>query len=392
MRAALTVEGLARCCDLWTAVVPVSDPGIDESRMQWVSERCVGSVIVEPEQPGDAVTGWLSVPAAREAASSAQPLPDRARRASPRSGVAAKKLLGRDEFDLIWVLRLYLAGTVACFLESTPRPRLILDSDDDDQATLESISRLHSLRGDEAAAQKAESEAAACSRLAASCLPWFDQIFAASAADARSLAKRHDLEEILTLPNAVSSDSGRLGSVGKEPNVLFVGNLDYLPNRDAAERLVTRVMPAIRRDLPGASLQLVGAGGVDWIAAIKGEPGVTVHGAVDDLAALYSEAAITIVPLRAGGGSRLKILEAFAHRLPVVASHDAARGLDVTDGKELVLAVDDDELASAALRILAEPASAAAMTASARRFVTEHHELGTVARELASRVTALIEA
>ena len=120
-------------------------------------------------------------------------------------------------------------------------------------------------------------------------------------------------------------------------------------------------------------MQLVGAGGADWIAPIKGEPGVTVHGAIDDLTALYSEAAITIVPLRAGGGSRLKILEAFTNRLPVVASHDAARGLDVTDGKELVLAVDDDEFASAALRILVEPASVDAMIANARRFVTEHH-------------------
>lgn len=391
MRAALAVEGLTRCCDLWTAVVPVSDPGVDQNRMRWVDERCARSVIVEPEQPADAVIGWLGIPAAREVVSSAQPLPDKARRASPESGIAAKKQLGCENFDLIWVLRLYLAGTAASFIESSPRPRLILDSDDDDEMTLRSIAALHVLRGDDAALKKAENEAAAYGRLAAGCLPWFDQVFAASPVDADTLAKRHGLDNVATLPNAVNTASGAVYSPVKEPNIVFVGNLDYLPNLDAVVRLATRVMPAIRRDLPKARLQVAGAGGGSAVAQLKNEPGVTVHGPLEDLKDLYSTVSLAVVPLRAGGGSRLKILEAFANMIPVVATHEAAKGLDVTDGRELVLEVSDEDLASAALEILREPGLAADLAANARRYVTEHHELNAIARNLAGRITGLIK-
>lgn len=390
MRAALAVEGLARCCDLWTAVVPVSDPHIDENRMQWVRERSARAIVVETEQPGEAVTGWLSVSAAREVVSSAQPLPERARKASPRSGIAAAKQLGRNDFDLVWVLRLYLAGTAASFLEGSPRPRLILDSDDDDEMTLQSITALHVLRGDDAAAKKTESEAAAYGRLAAGCLPWFDQVFAASPVDTRAMVRRLDLDNLQTLPNAVSLSTPITRSFDRESNMVFVGNFDYLPNLDAAQRLATRVMPAIRRDFPQAHLHLAGAGGGSQIAELEGAAGVTVHGPVDDLEALYSTASLTVVPLRAGGGSRLKVLEAFANMIPVVATHVAANGLEVTDGRDLVLAVDDDELADATIKILREPALAADMAASARRYVSEHHELNAVARDLAERVTGLI--
>ena len=414
MRAALAVEGLTRCCDLWTAVVPVSDPGIDEARMSWVAERCVRAVVIEPEQSEDAVTGWLGDPAAREVVTSAQPLPVRARRASPRSGVAATKQLGRDSFDVIWVLRLYLAGTIASFLAprtqlmssararlmssararlvSPARARLILDSDDDDEATLRAIADLHRLRGDVLAAENTKAEAAAYGRLAGACLPWFDQIFTASPVDARTLAVRHGLENIATLPNAVNLGPKSLARSSSDPNFIFVGNFDYLPNLDAAERLSTTLMPVIRRELPGAQLHLVGAGGGSRIEQLGRETGVTAHGPVDDLTTLYRRADLTLVPLRAGGGSRLKILEAFANGIPVVATPEAAEGLDVSGGEELALGSSDDELVSATVRIVRDAGVAADLATRGRGYVSDHHELNTVAQDLANRVVKLVEA
>lgn len=387
MRAALAVEVLTRCWDLWTAVVPVSDPQIDEDRMQWVSARSVRAVVVDPERPEDAVTGWLGDPAARGVVSSAQPLPARARSASPAAGVTAKHLLGRDTFDVVWVLRLYLAGTIASFLGRSRPAQLILDSDDDDEATLSAIADLYILRGDDPAANAARAEASTYSCFAAGCLPWFDQVLAASPIDARALAERHGLDNVATLRNAVSVGPPPAARFSvQEPNLLFVSNLDYLPNRDAAERLATLLMPAIRKELAGARLHLVGAGGGIHIEHLGREPGVTMHGPVDNLTTLYRRADLAVVPLRAGGGSRLKILDAFANNIPVVATPEAAAGLDVHDGRELLLASSDEELVRAVFRVASDPELSVSLATGAWHYVSTHHELDTVAQSLADRI------
>ena len=387
MRAALAVEGLTRCGDLWTAVVPVSDPEIDEDRMQWVSARSVRAVVVDPERPEDAVTGWLGNPAARGVVASAQPLPARARRASPAAGVAATNLLGRNTFDVVWALRLYLAGTIASFLWRSRPAQLFLDSDDDDEATLNAIADLHILRGDARAAGDARAEASAYSGLATGCLPWFDQVFAASPIDARALAERHGFDNIATLPNAVrvGPPPAARASV-QEPTLVFVGNLDYLPNLDAAERLATRLVPAIRRELVGARLHLAGAGGGRYVEHLGREPGVTMHGPVDDLATLYRRANLTVVRLRAAGGSRLKILDAFANNIPVVATPEAAAGLDVHDGRELLLASGDDALVRAVIRVAGNPELSLSLATRAWHYVSHHHDLDTIAQSLADRI------
>jgi glycosyltransferase involved in cell wall biosynthesis len=111
---------------------------------------------------------------------------------------------------------------------------------------------------------------------------------------------------------------------------------------------------------------------------------VSLLGAVEDLVPFYERATAVVAPLRAGGGSRIKLLEAFAFGVPVIATPQAAAGLGVRHGEELLLASSDDELAEAVAGISAEPDRAYRLAREARRYVEEHHDLARVGEQLAA--------
>jgi glycosyltransferase involved in cell wall biosynthesis len=119
--------------------------------------------------------------------------------------------------------------------------------------------------------------------------------------------------------------------------------------------------------VPEARLRLVGRGAHEHLGRLVAEPGVDVVGAVPDVGPELSGAGVAIAPIRYGGGTRLKILEAFAYGVPVVCTRLACEGLDVTDGVHLCVADDPDTLAAACAQLLAEPDRAAALVTSARR-------------------------
>ncbi len=128
--------------------------------------------------------------------------------------------------------------------------------------------------------------------------------------------------------------------------VLFVGHLNYPPNIDAATRLATQVMPRLRARLGDARLIIAGRDPNQRVLDLAGLPDVVLIPDQQDLAPLYRQAHVTIVPLDSGGGTRLKILEAMAWGLPVVATRLAAEGLGLVDGADIDFAVTEDELAA----------------------------------------------
>jgi glycosyltransferase involved in cell wall biosynthesis len=415
MRAALAVEGLALAGDLWTAVLPVAGPRPEESALAWTAARAVAVAAVELPGGTAAARGWLELALGREILATSEPLPGRARLASPAAGVATRNALEKlarekglvaPTFDAVYVLRLYLAGAALPFLGSAPAPRAVLDADDDDATTLGAIARLHEERGERQAAEREWLEAEAYARLAAAVLPRFDRILTAAPNDARALAARHDLgDRVAGLSNAVDlsrpARPATSGGVSGPQRLLFVGNLGYLPNLDAVERLATAILPMIHQHDPDARLDVVGGGapgrpaagptsgssGSGRGASLFGgaaPPGVSMHGAVEDLVPFYERANAVVVPLRAGGGSRIKLLEAFAFGVPVVATPQAAAGLHVRHGEELLLASSDRELAESVARLAADPGLASYIARQASLFVEEHHDLERVSEQLAA--------
>jgi glycosyltransferase involved in cell wall biosynthesis len=199
------------------------------------------------------------------------------------------------------------------------------------------------------------------------------------------------------VPNAVTMPAeigGRSQRVPGQRLLLFVGNLTYGPNVEAAELLVREILPRVRRLIDQAVVvELVGAfeaGGP--IEALVAEPGVAVRGYVDDLAAAYARADLAVVPLTHGSGTRIKLLEAFAAGVPIVTTPVGAAGLDVEDGTHLLLASDADGLAVAVARVLADEQLAADLARNARALGEQRFGAEVVGGRLRALMQELDEA
>jgi glycosyltransferase involved in cell wall biosynthesis len=135
-------------------------------------------------------------------------------------------------------------------------------------------------------------------------------------------------------PAAVNAQAG--------PRLVFVGTMDYYPNVEAATSFTRNIWPRLRERQPELRLWIVGAKPTPAVQALGGRDGITVTGTVDDVRPYYGGALAAIVPLRTGGGTRLKILEAMAAGVPVISTPIGAEGLEVTPGRDILMADPDD--------------------------------------------------
>jgi len=156
-----------------------------------------------------------------------------------------------------------------------------------------------------------------------------------------------------------------------QPTLLFIGHLNYPPNLEAARRLATQILPRLQAALGGARLVIAGRNPHRSLADLAALPDVELIANPDDLAELYRRAHLAIVPLVSGGGTRLKILEAMAWGLPVVATRLAAEGLDLVDGVDIDFAESDDELAARAAALCKDDDWLQARRLRARETVTQ---------------------
>ena len=166
--------------------------------------------------------------------------------------------------------------------------------------------------------------------------------------------------------------------------MLFIGNYEYPPNIDAVEWALNEVMPKVWQACPDASITIAGyALPKNWPQRWP-DARIEWHGFVPDLTALQSSAAVFFAPLRQGGGSKLKVLEAMAAGLPVVTTSQGVSGLAVKAGREYDGADTSDELAAALLRQLSDPAGAALMGEAGRTYVRQAHDWSAAASQLES--------
>jgi len=159
----------------------------------------------------------------------------------------------------------------------------------------------------------------------------------------------------------------------RPPTLLFVGNLAYVPNRAAVRLLLTEILPRVRRRVPDARVVVCGARGEALAQAFAGVEGVTFRGFVPDLASMYRDASVMLVPVPLAGGTQYKLLESMAVGLPAVVSTVSAAITGVTDGGEVLVGEHADAYADAACRLLLDPALAGRVSGAARRFVDARH-------------------
>ncbi|MGD9695165.1 MAG: glycosyltransferase family 4 protein [Thermoleophilia bacterium] len=216
------------------------------------------------------------------------------------------------------------------------------------------------------------------------------RVYVCSADEVRALARdghRHvavapngvDLERIAATPEPESADL-----------VAFTGDLSYRPNIDAARWMAAEIAPAIRRRAPGVRLL---AAGRDAGQDLRGElaaAGVEVRSPVPDMLDVVREAAVVIVPLTSGGGTRLKILEAFGAGRPVVSTRLGAEGIAAEHGRHLLIADDAEGIAEATARLLADPALRAGLAREARALVEREYGWRAIGDALAQDVEAVL--
>lgn len=142
----------------------------------------------------------------------------------------------------------------------------------------------------------------------------------------------------------VSYFAGAGKSLSGDPprKLVFVGSMDYFPNIEGITIFVKNIWPRLRECLPDTELAIVGANPTSEVLALAQIPGITVTGTVPDVRPWYANALAAIVPLRTGGGTRLKILEAMAAGVPVISTPLGAEGLDISSDRNILLVEADD--------------------------------------------------
>lgn len=174
-------------------------------------------------------------------------------------------------------------------------------------------------------------------------------------------APRHD-------PSRPTHGSGAEGG----SLAIYPGYLEWPTNEDAAVQLAEHIAPLIRRSMPGLTVQLIGSAS-PRVQSLRQLPDVEVTGEVADMTPYLAAADLLVAPIRVGGGTRIKLLEAFTHRLPVVTTPIGAEGLDVVHGLHVLVAEAPHAIAEACVRLLRDPELAAALVTNGAALHEEHH-------------------
>jgi sugar transferase (PEP-CTERM/EpsH1 system associated) len=213
-----------------------------------------------------------------------------------------------------------------------------------------------------------------------------DGVLAVSDADRDTLVRLYPdavREPVSVVPTGVDTDYFQpRASPADGRSLVFTGSMDWLPNEDAMIFFCRDVLPRIRAAEPRATLTIVGRAPTPRVARLATEHGVIVTGRVDDVRPYMADAAVYVVPLRIGGGTRLKIFEALAMGKAVVSTTIGAEGLPVTDGTHLVLADGPHAFASAVVDLVRGPDRRRALETAARRLVVERYDWSAAAEAL----------
>jgi len=206
----------------------------------------------------------------------------------------------------------------------------------------------------------------------------FDAVFAVSEQDREALidigAEPARTRVLPNLPDASLLEMPALSFEESQPVVLYFGTLSWQPNIEGLERLITRVFPLVRQEAPGARLLIAGRGAPRSLERLaRGTAGVDFLGPVRDAEALYRKARVFVEATRTGGGTKLKILNALARGLPVVASHEAAEGIEVAAGEHMLVADDEEGMAAGVLRLLSDAGLWTRLRENGRALVREKY-------------------
>lgn len=254
--------------------------------------------------------------------------------------------LGTEEkFDLVWIEDTDMAQFLPALPAAGPR---ILD--------FQNVYSLMARRtADQSATPQAEAEAERTLRFEKTVASQFDLCMACSELEAQAAQNLLGLKKVYVIPNGV--DTHFFQPVPAQAGIgdlLFTGTMSYPPNVEAVHFFVASVLPQILRENPSVKFHIVGAKPVEEVKRLAGE-NVIVHGQVPDVRPYLNSAAVAVVPVRSGGGTRLKVLEAAASGKAIVSTSLGTEGLPFCNGRDALIADTADDFAAAVLSLLKDP-------------------------------------
>lgn len=226
-------------------------------------------------------------------------------------------------------------------------------------------------------------EAGICSRVSLT--------IAVSEVDRAVLAARALRAHVSAIPTGVDTNYFMPnGPAERSATLVFTGSMDWYPNEDAVFHFLHAILPRVREEGHQVSVTVVGRNPSPRLRTAAAEAGVRVTGTVGDVRPYVAEAAVFVVPLRVGGGTRLKIFEALAMGKAVVSTTVGAEGLPLIPGEHFLRADDPADFARAIVALLRDPARRRALGLAGRRLVEERYSWPQVAREFEARCQEVV--
>jgi len=291
---------------------------------------------------------------------------------------ALARLLARQHFDVVQAD----ASELGCYFVSRPGEALrVLNTQNVEYLVLErtadrATSWLRRLYARQEARKLRRSELAGCRRA--------DLILTVSEVDRAALAPHVGDVPIRVVPNGVDTEFFTPGDTPQDPTrLVFTGAIGYRPNTDGVLHFCRDIFPLIRQAAPDTHLAVVGKDPPPAVRALAGSH-VLVTGTVPDVRPWMRSAAVFVCPLRVGGGTRLKILEAQASGRAVVSTSLGCEGLAVTPGQDILVADEPAAFADAVLRCLRDPALRARLGAAGRALVERRYRWEAIGADLAA--------
>ncbi len=217
-------------------------------------------------------------------------------------------------------------------------------------------------------------------------------VLACSERDAEMIRSVCSEARTTVLPNVVDVEGYQPAYEDDGRTLLFVGAMDWFPNRDAVDYFIAEILPAVRGLASGARFVVAGRNPSQTVLRRYSKlEDVEFTGSVADMRPIIAKAAVCVVPLRMGSGTRMKILEAAAMGKAIVSTTLGAEGLGFVDGSEILIADPPHAFSAAAAALLSDPARRRLLGRAARQRVEKLHSI-EILRESLSEVTALVDA
>jgi len=287
-----------------------------------------------------------------------------------------------DAADLIWVERLYAALPLRHYAH-----KMVVDLDDLEAVKL---AREADQAGSVFSRYALRREAARLARTERAAARDFQRVAVCSEGDADCFGAARNKSWVI--PNGVDDELMARPELERNPDgLVFVGTMNYAPNIDAVHHFCRDILPLIRARAPNATLSIVGLNPIESVRALHDGRSVFVHGNVPAVAPFVESAAVSIVPLRVGGGTRLKILESLALGTPVVSTTVGAEGLDLRHEEHLLLADSPADFAQAVLRCMEDQGLRTRLASAGQERVGRDYRWSSIRAATAQRCAALID-